>query len=84
MLNYAEVNFVPFIYLLVVFRLKKKLAMEMVGPGKRLFAGTIVHMFFSIGFLLIAGFAYAIQDSWRIFQVVITLVPGVLFISYWW
>lgn len=58
--------------------------MEMVGPGKRLFAGTIVHMFFSIGFLFIAGLAYLIQDSWRIFQVVVTLVPGVFFISYWW
>ncbi|KAK6633937.1 hypothetical protein RUM44_004544 [Polyplax serrata] len=67
-----------------VFLVAYVIAMEMVGPGKRLFAGTIVHMFFSIGFLLIAGFAYALQDNWRIFQVVITLVPGILFMSYWW
>lgn len=58
--------------------------MEMVGAGKRLFAGVIVHMFFSLGFLLIAGLAYSIQDSWRLFQVAITLVPGILFMSYWW
>ncbi|KAL0280892.1 UNVERIFIED_CONTAM: hypothetical protein PYX00_002054 [Menopon gallinae] len=67
-----------------VFLVAYVIAMEMVGPGKRLFAGTIVHMFFSIGFLLIAGLAYSLQDSWRMFQVTITLVPGLLFMSYWW
>lgn len=58
--------------------------MEMVGAKERTFAGTFVHMFFSIGFLFIAGMAYLLQDSWRLFQVAITLVPGVFFMSYWW
>lgn len=57
----------------------------MVGPSKRLYAGTFVHMFFSIGFLLIALIAYLTADySWRIFQVTITLIPGAFLMSYWW
>lgn len=56
--------------------------MEMVGPSKRLPAGTLCQLFFSSGYILLAITAYYIHD-WRWFQVAITL-PGVLFLCYWW
>lgn len=65
-----------------VFLVSYVLAMEMVGPSYRLFAGVAVMMFFSFGFILTAGFAYVFTD-WREFQIAITL-PGLLFMCYYW
>lgn len=57
-------------------------ALEMVGPSKRIVAGTIIHMFFAIGFLVIAGIAYLVHD-WRKLSILVTL-PGLLYLPYWW
>lgn len=57
-------------------------AMEMVSPSKRLFAGIICHMFFSVGYMLTALWAYLISD-WRTLQIALT-VPGLVFFCYWW
>lgn len=65
-----------------VFLVSYVLAMEMVGPAYRLFAGVAVMMFFSFGFILTAGFAYTFTD-WREFQIAITL-PGLVFMCYYW
>lgn len=65
-----------------VFLVAYVISMEMVGPDSRLFAGTICMMFFSVGYMLTAVFAYFIHD-WRALQIALTL-PGVLFLSYWW
>lgn len=65
-----------------VFLVSYVLAMEMVGPSRRLFAGVAVMMFFSAGYILTAGFAYFFTD-WRIFQIAITL-PGLVFMCYYW
>lgn len=65
-----------------VFLVAYVIAMEMVGPSKRLFAGIFVMMFFSVGFMLTALFAYFIHD-WRGLQIGLTL-PGLLFLSYYW
>lgn len=65
-----------------VFLVSYVLAMEMVGPTYRLFAGVAVMMFFSFGFILTAGFAYLFTD-WREFQFAITL-PGLVFMCYYW
>lgn len=65
-----------------VFLVSYVLAMEMVGPTYRLFAGVAVMMFFSLGFILTAGFAYFFTD-WRDFQIAITL-PGLVFMCYYW
>lgn len=65
-----------------VFLVAYVIAMEMVGATYRLFAGVAVQMFFSVGFMLTAGFAYFIHD-WRWLQIAITL-PGLLFMSYYW
>lgn len=65
-----------------VFLVSYVLAMEMVGPTYRLFAGVAVMMFFSFGFILTAGFALVFTD-WREFQIAITL-PGLVFMCYYW
>ncbi|ALC47005.1 Orct [Drosophila busckii] len=65
-----------------VFLVAYVIAMEMVGASYRLFAGVAVQMFFSVGFMLTAGFAYFIHD-WRWLQIALTL-PGLLFMCYFW
>ncbi|XP_063223494.1 organic cation transporter protein-like isoform X2 [Bacillus rossius redtenbacheri] len=65
-----------------VFLVAYVLAMEMVGPRKRLHVGVICQFFFTGGYMLTALFAYFIRD-WRMLQVALSL-PGVLFLSYWW
>ncbi|XP_034488023.1 organic cation transporter protein [Drosophila innubila] len=65
-----------------VFLVAYVIAMEMVGASYRLFAGVAVQMFFSVGFMLTAGFAYFIHD-WRWLQIALTL-PGLLFMCYYW
>jgi len=65
-----------------VFLVAYVVAMEMVGPDKRLYAGIFVMMFFSVGFMLTAGFAYFVHD-WRWLQIALTL-PGIIFMCYYW
>lgn len=65
-----------------VFLVAYVIALEMVGPKKRMFAGVVCQMFFTLGFLLTALFAYFIRN-WRHLQIALTL-PGILFFSYWW
>lgn len=54
----------------------------MVNKESRLYAGTVVMMFFSAGYILIGCMAYYLHD-WRYLQVAITL-PSLLFVGYWW
>lgn len=54
----------------------------MVGKESRLYAGTIIMMFFSFGYMMIGVFAYYIHD-WRWLQTALT-IPGLLFLLYWW
>ncbi|XP_054091844.1 organic cation transporter protein [Zeugodacus cucurbitae] len=65
-----------------VFLVAYVIAMEMVGPKKRLYAGIFLMMFFSVGFMLTGAFAYFISE-WRTLQIAISL-PGLLFLSYYW
>lgn len=65
-----------------VFLVAYVIAMEMVGPTYRLFAGVVSMMFFSFGYMLIGAFAYFIKD-WRYLQIALT-VPSVLFMVYYW
>ncbi|XP_058450277.1 organic cation transporter protein [Malaya genurostris] len=65
-----------------VFLVAYVIAMEMVGPKDRLYAGVVCMMFFSVGYMLTAAFAYYIHD-WRTLQIALTL-PGIVFLSYWW
>ena len=54
----------------------------MVGPDTRLFAGVVIQMFFSAGYMLLSPIAFYITD-WRHLQMVLTII-GVVFFSYWW
>lgn len=65
-----------------VFLVAYVIAMEMVGPSMRLFAGVVSMMFFSFGYMLTAAFVYFISD-WRQLQIALTL-PGLLFLCYYW
>lgn len=56
--------------------------MEMVGQKKRMLTGVVSLMFFSIGYMLLAGFAYFIRN-WRLLQAALT-VPGIIFLVYKW
>ncbi|XP_014220696.1 organic cation transporter protein [Trichogramma pretiosum] len=65
-----------------VFLVAYVIALEMVGPKKRLIAGVGCQLFFTAGYIMTAGFAYLITD-WRLLQLAITL-PSVAFLLYWW
>jgi len=65
-----------------VFLVAYVIALEMVGPKYRPFAGTCCMMFFSVGYMMTAGFAYFFRE-WRALQIAITL-PGMVFLCYWW
>ncbi|XP_012216621.1 organic cation transporter protein [Linepithema humile] len=65
-----------------VFLVAYVIALEMVGPKKRLVAGVGCQLFFTTGYILTAGFAYFITD-WRMLQIAIT-VPSIAFLLYWW
>lgn len=65
-----------------VFLVAYVIALEMVGPKKRLVAGVGCQLFFTTGYILTAGFAYFITD-WRMLQIAIT-IPSIAFLLYWW
>ncbi|XP_057338281.1 organic cation transporter protein [Microplitis mediator] len=65
-----------------VFLVAYVIALEMVGPKKRSVAGVGCQLFFTLGYILTAGFAYYIRD-WRYLQIAITL-PSFAFLVYWW
>ncbi|KAL1517616.1 hypothetical protein ABEB36_001355 [Hypothenemus hampei] len=65
-----------------VFLVAYVIGLEMVGSSKRMIAGTICQIFFSIGYMLTAVFAIYITD-WRKLQFALT-IPGLIFMTYWW
>ncbi|XP_043470044.1 organic cation transporter protein-like [Leptopilina heterotoma] len=65
-----------------VFIVTYVIALEMVGPKKRIYAGVGVNLFFTIGYFTTGIFAYFIRD-WRTLQIALVL-PSVLFLSYYW
>ncbi|KAJ8682745.1 hypothetical protein QAD02_018537 [Eretmocerus hayati] len=65
-----------------VFLVAYVIALEMVGPQKRLIAGVGCQLFFTAGYIMTAGFAYFITD-WRLLQFALTM-PSVAFLLYWW
>ncbi|XP_048771493.2 organic cation transporter protein-like [Ostrea edulis] len=58
------------------------LGLEMVGPSKRVWAGIIIHAFFAIGLLYLAGAGYFLRDGQYISIAV--AVPCVFYLTYWW
>lgn len=48
----------------------------------RVLAGTLCQYYYTTGYLVMAGLAYLLHDSWQLLQIVLTL-PSILFLSYW-
>ncbi|CAC5395440.1 SLC22A4_5 [Mytilus coruscus] len=63
------------------FRVKGS-GLEMVGPSKRNWAGIVIHMFFAVGLVYLAGMGYFLRD-WQHVGLSIA-APCVLFLCYWW
>ncbi|XP_060081315.1 organic cation transporter protein-like [Ylistrum balloti] len=58
------------------------LGVELVGPSKRKYAGTVIEYFFSIGLMILAGVSYLVRHWYYIS--IICSTPPVLFVLYWW
>ncbi|VDI31068.1 MFS transporter, OCT family, solute carrier family 22 (organic cation transporter), member 4/5 [Mytilus galloprovincialis] len=58
------------------------LGLEMVGPSKRNWAGIVIHMFFAVGLVYLAGMGYFLRN-WQHVGLAIA-APCVLFLCYWW
>ena len=56
--------------------------LEIVGPGKKMIAGTIFQLFWGVGMLILVGAAYLLRD-WRHLNLAMT-VPTFLFLTYIW
>ncbi|KAJ8029621.1 Organic cation transporter protein [Holothuria leucospilota] len=78
----AVIVFAPTFWFFVTFRFLQGcsymmydvafvIGMEFVGPSKRVWAGTILSLFFAVGYILLAFLAFFIT-SWRFLQVAIT------------
>ncbi|ENN83449.1 hypothetical protein YQE_00193, partial [Dendroctonus ponderosae] len=65
-----------------VFLVAYVIGLEMVGSSKRMIAGTVCQIFFSVGYMLTAVFAIYIPN-WRSLQFALT-IPGLVFLTYWW
>jgi OCT family organic cation transporter-like MFS transporter 4/5 len=57
------------------------LAMEMVGPEKRVFCGVVIEIYFVLGEVMASGLGYW-QRDWRI-VIVMATVPVFFFLLYW-
>ncbi|KAI4458692.1 solute carrier family 22 member [Holotrichia oblita] len=58
------------------------LGVELVGPNKRVLAGTIIWCFYPIGVMATAGFAWLV-NSWR-FLIIILYLPLLTISFYYW
>ena len=57
-------------------------ALELVGPNKRVLAGTLIHAFFTLGLLYQSGAAYFLKH-WQWIDLAIA-APLVFYIAYFW
>ncbi|XP_071955103.1 organic cation transporter protein-like [Antedon mediterranea] len=55
---------------------------EIVGPSWRTFIGITIEYFYTLGYIILTGVAYALRD-WQNIELTLSL-PGVLFLSYFW
>ena len=56
--------------------------MELVGPSKRVWAGYVMDIFWSLGMILLALMAYLIRH-WQHLQIATAILPFA-FLSYFW
>ncbi|XP_077977740.1 organic cation transporter protein-like [Glandiceps talaboti] len=65
-----------------IFGLLSDRVTELVGPSKRTFVSMTCNIFYGLGYVGLAVYAYFLRD-WKILILTINL-PCVLFFSYWW
>ncbi|KAF6208114.1 hypothetical protein GE061_016564 [Apolygus lucorum] len=65
-----------------VFAATYCLAMEILGPDKRLLGGALLQCFYAVGQTVLGIVAWEVY-SWRVFLRVLYF-PGILFVSYFW
>ncbi|CAL1546123.1 unnamed protein product [Lymnaea stagnalis] len=53
------------------------IGVELVGPGKRVFAGNVCNFFFCFGQFIMTGVAYGIRD-WSHLQITLTVMGGAM------
>lgn len=58
------------------------IGMELVGPRKRLWTGTVIALFLTTGQLYLVLMVYLVRD-WKYFTLAVAL-PGCLFLPYYW
>ena len=57
--------------------------METVGGKGRTTMGMLYQCFFAVGFMLLPGIAYFVNE-WRILQLCISVPSAILLLYYWW
>lgn len=65
-----------------VFMSSCVLGLEVVGPTKRVWAGVVIHGFFTIGLCYLSGVAWLLKH-WSYIQIAVA-APCALYLSYWW
>lgn len=58
------------------------LGLEVVGPTKRVWAGVIIHGFFTIGLCYLSGVAWLFKH-WSYIQIAVA-APCAFYLTYWW
>ncbi|OWF47020.1 Organic cation transporter protein [Mizuhopecten yessoensis] len=56
--------------------------LELVGPSKRIWAGIVIHIFFAIGLVYLAGVGYLLRH-WKWIQLAVA-IPCSFYMLYWW
>jgi len=70
-------------FLFQIMKVRFFTGLEFVSSKYRMVVGVVIQMFFSVGFLLTSGFAYAFHENWRYFQLAIT-IPTLFYTTYYW
>nr|XP_022333445.1 organic cation transporter protein-like [Crassostrea virginica] len=79
---FIVLRFLGGVFALSYFQGAFVIGMELVGPSKRLFSGTMILEVFVFGEFLLVFFAYFIRD-WKWLQLALA-IPMVSTICYWW
>ncbi|XP_052815895.1 organic cation transporter protein-like [Mya arenaria] len=65
-----------------VFMASCVLGLEVVGPSKRVWAGVVIHAWFTVGLCYLSGVSWLLQH-WQYIQLAVA-APCAFYLSYWW
>ena len=55
-----------------------------LDPSTGVIAGTLCQYYYTFGFFVMALVAYFLNHDWKLLQIVLSLPPTLLFVSYFW